>query len=108
MTNIRCDNDREEYTIDIEGHADFNPGNDIVCSAASILAYTLENALANKAESQLTVINDTDNGEIHIKVKSTRDNIRDIRTIITTIMTGYELLEEQYVPGGSFVVNNHQ
>jgi uncharacterized protein YsxB (DUF464 family) len=96
MTNIRCENDRGNFTIDIEGHAGYNPGNDIVCASASILAYTLENALANTVESNLTVINDEDNGEIHIKVKSTRDNQNEIKTIVTTVMTGYELLEDQY------------
>lgn len=94
MTSIRCDNVREEYTIDIEGHAGFNPGNDIVCAGASVLGITLINALANQdAEIKNITTND---GEIHIQIKGTRDSRRDIKTIIETIMLGYELMEEEY------------
>lgn len=33
--------------LEVKGHAEFNPGNDIVCSAVSALAYTLAGAIQN-------------------------------------------------------------
>lgn len=44
MTEIRYRND-EVKSIEIKGHANYNPGNDIVCASCSILAYTLLNTL---------------------------------------------------------------
>lgn len=96
MTNIKCDNDRDEYIIDIEGHALFNPGNDIVCAGASILGYTLMNALMNQDADIKKIKEDERNGEIHIKIKGTPESKQGIKTIIETIMLGYELLEDQY------------
>lgn len=96
MTYIRCENDREEYTIEIEGHAGFNPGNDIVCAAESILMFTLTNALMDKAADIKEITCNEDEGEVHIKIKGTRDSKHEIKTIIETIMFGYELLMEQY------------
>ena len=94
MTNIRCSNDREEYTIDIDGHAGYNPGNDIVCAGVSILGFTLLNAIENQITDvcEITMID----GDIHIRVKGTVNSQQDIRTIVETIMFGYELLEDQY------------
>lgn len=96
MTNIICENDRNEYKIDIEGHSGYNPGNDIVCSASSILGYTLMNALMDKNADIKEITCDEAAGEIHIKIKGTEESRQDIRTIIETIMCGYELLMDQY------------
>lgn len=35
------------YSIEMQGHAGFNPGNDIVCAAASMLIQTLHGSLLN-------------------------------------------------------------
>lgn len=34
-----------KYTLVVSGHADYNPGNDIVCAACSVLAETLSRTL---------------------------------------------------------------
>lgn len=94
MTKITCINDRGQYTIDIDGHAGYNPGMDIVCSACSVLSYTLANVLENQ-EAELRHIK-IDDGVIHIDIKPLTSNQEIISTIITTIMTGYEMLAEQY------------
>ena len=44
MTRIRILNQQHKTTmITLTGHADYDPGHDIVCSAISLLAYTLIN-----------------------------------------------------------------
>ena len=41
MTEIRWYWEEDDFGISAEGHAEFNPGNDIVCSAISALLQTL-------------------------------------------------------------------
>lgn len=83
-----------EYTIDIDGHAGFNPGMDIVCSACSILGYTLLNALESQ-HAEYKIMSE-DEGNIHIVFKPMEHDAEYTDAIITTVMTGYELLAEQY------------
>ncbi|HKM28928.1 MAG TPA: ribosomal-processing cysteine protease Prp [Anaerovoracaceae bacterium] len=94
MTTIRCENDRGKYTINIEGHSEYNPGNDIVCASCSILTYTLLNALANMDTEEFDT-KEYDGGFV-ISVKGTRETWQEVKTVIETIMLGYELLQEQY------------
>lgn len=96
MTNVRCTNDRDEYTIDIEGHAGYNPGNDIVCAGASILGFTLMNALMDQDAITKEISFEDATGEIHIKIEGDKITKFKIKTIIETVMCGYELLMEQY------------
>ena len=95
MTNIKCIQDRSEYTIDIDGHAGYNPGMDIVCSAASILGYTLANALKD-IEADKKIISMGEDGEIHICIIPVRVTAEEARVIVNTIMLGYTLLADQY------------
>lgn len=94
MTIITCENDRGKYTINIEGHSMYNPGNDIVCSACSILTYTLLNSLADITTERLNITENEDG--FNIVVKGIRESIETVKVIVDTIMSGYELLEEQY------------
>ena len=48
---IICDGKCGETVIELTGHADYNPGNDIVCSAISAFIYALVN-LVRAAEEQ--------------------------------------------------------
>lgn len=94
MTSIICDNDRGRYTIMIDGHSDYNPGNDIVCASCSILTYTLLNALANM-ETEEFDSKEYEEGFV-ISVKGTTETWAKVKTVIETIMLGYELLQEKY------------
>lgn len=94
MTSIICDNDRGRYTIMIDGHSGYNPGNDIVCASCSILTYTLLNALANMDTEEFDT-KEYDGGFV-IGVNGTRETWPEVKIVIETIMLGYELLQEQY------------
>lgn len=47
MVNITITMQTDKFTAHFDGHAGFNPGNDIVCAAISALAYTLLGTLQN-------------------------------------------------------------
>lgn len=95
MTTVRCVNDRGEYQIDIDGHAEFNPGGpDLVCGAVSTLGFTLMSAIDNKDTEYKTI--KYESGEIHITVKPTDMTQTDIDNIVETIMIGFAMLAEKY------------
>ena len=94
MTTIRCENDRGEYNISIDGHSGYNPGNDIVCASCSILTYTLINKLANIGTKEFDT-KEYEDGFV-ISIKGTTKSWPEVKTVIETIMLGYELLQEQY------------
>lgn len=94
MTNIICEEDQGRYTIIVDGHSDYNPGNDIVCASCSILTYTLLNKLANMQTEEFDS-KEYDEGFV-ISVKGTKETWPEVKTVIETIMLGYDLLQEKY------------
>lgn len=98
MTRVSTVTKGNKITIDIQGHAGFNPGNDIVCASASMLAYTLMQNLMDLTNVGLLEYCKTSekNGILNIKVKTNNKGEAVVKIVIKTIMTGYELLENQY------------
>lgn len=86
------------FICEIKGHAGYNPGNDIVCSAISGLAYTLWGAVIN-----LCGINDIkykdDPGDflLDINIKKINGPIFDkLKTIFQTIYIGIKQIADTY------------
>ena len=86
------------FICEIKGHAGYNPGNDIVCSAISGLAYTLWGAVIN-----LCGINDIrykdDPGDflLDIPIKNLSSPIYGkLKTIFLTVYTGIKLIAKSY------------
>jgi uncharacterized protein YsxB (DUF464 family) len=95
MTKIRCENDRGEYQIDIEGHAEANPGGiDLVCGAISTLAGTLMSAIENVEDIEKRI--QCDYGDVHINIKPSNFTQSEIDIIVRTIMIGFTMLAEGY------------
>lgn len=102
MVKIRFYVDRNTKAIKFNatGHAESNEyGNDIVCSAVSILAYTLAqniNDAYNRGHLKYnpTIIMQSGNAAINCKAKESRYS--EIINIYRVIQTGYELLEKKY------------
>jgi uncharacterized protein YsxB (DUF464 family) len=94
----------ESYSLTMTGHADYNPGNDIVCSAVSALAYTLAGALEfMKARKAYTNLNEfelehTENpGDFLCKVsKVTLYAEYKIKAVFQTIFIGLKQIEQQF------------
>lgn len=98
MTSINISRSGSRYDIRIEGHADYNPGLDIVCSAVSMLSFTLMQALRNEDEDGNMALCDIrySSGDVHISVTPVDGCCERIMTIIDTITIGFELLSNQY------------
>ncbi len=90
MTTINHRADKHNIKISIDGHAEYGPaGNDIVCASVSILATTLIQELLNNTNN---IKYKMKSGEVEVVVENT--NIT--RQIVKTIITGFELLQDQY------------
>lgn len=85
--NIATDND--EYRIEAEGHALFNPGNDIVCSAVSALFYAFAGFLHNDSKVRRADIH-LNSGDAKIKAKG------DIQQAFDVFMIGLLQIEKAY------------
>lgn len=78
--------------ITLRGHADYNPGNDIVCAALSNTAYMLLNYLLRKHEDALLSYQD-DPGNF-IMVIDTAGH--DVETAIDVFCIGVEQIAANY------------
>lgn len=85
--------------IKVDGHAGQNEfGVDIVCSAASILVYTLAQIATdltteNKIKGMLLSI---DSGHAEITFKPKKTYIKEIMTKVCVAQTGFELLAHNF------------
>lgn len=88
MTTVTFKKEEAGYKIVIEGHANYNPGNDIVCAACSMLGYTLDNTLSQKGITYHTQISD---GYMAIEINEER-----AMPYIEMALIGYITLEASY------------
>lgn len=98
MTTARFNRKGGGYDITITGHADFNPGLDIVCSAVSVLSYTLMQCLKDAEDKGcLTECSiNTKSGDVYISVKPEQFYRKLLENTVDTIITGFELLADKY------------
>ena len=96
MTTINCNQINDRYVIEITGHAGYKPGNDIVCSAVSMLSYTLMECLEQNNSCLMHSNISADNGEVFVDVEPYTEYRDKIDAIIETVMTGYRMLAETY------------
>jgi len=54
MIRVRFCQSNGNHILEMTGHADYNPGNDIVCAGASAIAYTLIGSLTNLAKDEIS------------------------------------------------------
>lgn len=84
--------------VDIVGHAGYNPGNDIVCSAVSMLTSTLAQCIMDEEMQGNASIDfmELQEGNVSIDFNYIDNANEKITTIIETMYTGFELLAEKY------------
>lgn len=86
------------YAIRAQGHAGFaDPGQDIVCSAASILIYTLAEMVFSEDFDESPTV-DLSAGDALIQCKPTEENEARIRDAYDFVETGFAMLQQEY-PG---------
>ena len=94
------------YTVDISGHAETDErGKDIVCAAISTLFYTLAQALYpynDKTENGIDFSDEDGNG--HISCTPKKEYEQNIILIYYTILSGFELVAENYKENVKFSV----
>lgn len=87
----------EGISLSMTGHADYNPGNDIVCSAISALAYTLAGTLEHKRNLNDFELQHAENdGDFICRVSKMAIYTEKIKTIFETIYIGLKQIENQY------------
>ena len=98
MTIVNVNRNNHRYDITIGGHAGFNPGFDIVCSAASMLTFTLMQALKNEFDAGYMKKFEMRHasGDVHIFAVPVRECRERVEIIVDTVMLGFEMLADQY------------
>ena len=98
MIHIKYDMVR--LTVKVDGHAGVAPqGEDIVCSAVSILTYTLAKAIEgmyNRDELNETPKINLESGKADISISPRFAFIKDARLVFDTICNGYKLIANDY------------
>lgn len=89
MIDIGVTVDEHFATMEIKGHADYNPGNDIVCSAVSAISMTLVGA--TRAIGQLIEYK-AESGDFMADITINRDS----RVILNAIIIGLLQIEKTY------------
>ena len=98
---------RNQHKLTIAGHAcSGEPGHDLVCASASILAYTLAASVANMSAAK-----QVRGAKIHleegagvISCKPVRRFNAPVTLIFDTLCAGYELLANNYPDNVSYEV----
>ena len=96
MIEIKFNPDKLE--LKVNGHAGWaEKGEDIVCSAVSILFYTLVQAIMDSREmckEDPTIVIDDGNGTVSCKPK--KEYLATIQRTYWTVLTGFELIAQEY------------
>jgi hypothetical protein len=97
MTSITITkNANDSYkAIECNGHAGFaDYGNDIVCSAISVLTINTINSLDNLTEDEIELFQDEDKGIIRFEFKAEPSHDADI--LVRSFELGIESIYQQY------------
>lgn len=89
----------EEYRLSVEGHSGYaEPGKDIICSAASILAYTLAQNLMFAEDDGIVqeLQANLEQGNAEISCRPAAGQEEEIRCIFSVVRTGFLLLSTNY------------
>lgn len=105
MTTCKINRDGCRYCVDISGHAGYNPGQDIVCAAVSVLAYTYMQCVRDMEEAgELEKMRlEYMPGKVLVDVTAKPIACKHLDSVIEVIETGLELLHHQY-PGHVIVI----
>ena len=100
MIQVRFEKDGKNIILTVQGHSEqAEMGQDIVCSAASILAYTVAKMVTELGESGKLKKKPhirMDSGDSAITCKPTKQYFNEALHTYTVAQTGYELLAHTY------------
>lgn len=93
--------DKAKHSLTMDGHANAGPiGHDLVCSAASILAYTLAGNVSYMASLGQVQENETridmQNGHTEIACIPVPESAAIVTVVLDAICVGFEMLADTY------------
>lgn len=106
MITITIQKIKEVYDIRLKGHANYQPGNDIVCAAVSALTFALaQKAVDMDAEEKGHIIErQIEPGDTRIAFLPGKTAEEEWKIALSTIVEGYNLI--QAVHPSNVVVDN--
>ena len=100
MIQVRFEKDGKNIILTVQGHSEqAEMGQDIVCSAASILAYTVAQMVTDMGESGKLKKKPhirMESGDSAITCKPTKQYFNEALHTYTVAQSGYELLAHTY------------
>lgn len=104
MTVIRYIQNKNIYKLEVDGHSDFaKSGQDIVCSAASAITYSLISALEMQKSAGKIDKLCVNYGVAHINISFICPDDDFADTLLCASICGYKLLSENYPSNVKFV-----
>ncbi len=99
MTKVYYREYYDRYLLIVEGHSGFNEsGKDIICSAVSILVYSLLNMLKDEESDRRLILRREvlNDGYFCVEVEPLDFSKQRTKGIIDTVIMGLSLLNEEY------------
>ena len=97
MTRIKLTADNNYFRLKINGHAGYaDPGSDIVCSAISVLTYTVAQLVEDSADKLYGRSVKISDGQADISFTAKEMSTDEIRQKLCAICRGFELLQASY------------
>ena len=85
----------DELALRVQGHSGFAPaGQDLVCAAASVLAFTLARAAGERSDYHGFVAVDREAAVISVRCRPEKEAWAACRVLFDTVITGFRLLAE--------------
>jgi uncharacterized protein YsxB (DUF464 family) len=101
MIKVELKNNQPYQEINISGHAMFGEyGTDIVCAATSMLVFTIANQILKIDKNFKVTIEENDISFLNDK------NNEEINLLIETMITGFDMLVEEYGEYITFFIEN--
>lgn len=95
MTTIRFYPD--EFMVEIRGHAGFAPaGQDLVCNSISVLTMTLVQAAMEEEAFLAQLYTNEEEAVVRLRCYPDEDHEAACTVMFRTIMTGWQVIQEQY------------
>ena len=95
MTNIEAKDGNRKMELKVEGHSGYSSsGTDIVCSAISILCFTLLNAVMEQQNKPLKMSYQQKDGYFSLTFFHCNDKC--LKAVFYAVCNGFQLLAEQY------------
>jgi uncharacterized protein YsxB (DUF464 family) len=83
----------------MNGHADFNPGNDVICSAASVICYTLAQNYQfcfDRGELEKPPHIKLEGGNVVLAATPKRKYRKAFNVMVNAVLVGFVLLANQF------------